>query len=389
MKINLYARVLFFVLLSVVMIATAFAFGDDSRFVLAATSILPVISARRNTRTRLVATIQPTAFPSITRIPIPRDFVYSKFLLRLTGSVTVAGGAGDGALVAEQPWSLLRSVRIEASSPSRPNVAEIRAGDFAALGVFNRFFAGTPPVAAVLAIPGIQAATPISAQCDIPFYIPRCGRLRDPFSNLLTAAINCHELASLDLVVEWGAGQGDMIFGGDRVITLNNIQLQVEAEEYLDDLSNVGRYAVNISRMIEFSSIAATTNFPVDLKRGFITRGVLIKQFTRPAGQTDHTPVNTVINAVSVMVNGIPKIQYASTGVAASGWLMLQAENRTVFGLEASPAGYAFLDFMSDGMLDRLSLGSDYTSIGLNLDINTIANSVMRVYPVEIVDRNQ
>lgn len=374
-------RISLFALLSIVLFAIC-SVATDHSYILAAASIIPV-AAQKNVRLRVIQNFQPAVYPQVgQRLQLPRDFVYSKFYLKMQCQVDIAAGGGaDGALNAEQPWSLIRNIQIVSSAPSRTTLAEIRNLDFAAMGVLDRIFSGTVDQVAALAAPGIQAATQIIAQCEVPFYLPRTVNPR-------AGALNTHELSALDMVVDWGTGT-DLITGGTRVITLSNGILQVSAEEYLDVPSNQAKYAVNLARTLEYPAVAASTQFPVDLKRGFPLRGVLIKTFTRAAGVVAHTPVDTKINAVSVMVNGVPKMQWASNGVVNSGWIALQAENKTMFGLEAVPAGYAFVDFMPDGQFDRLLRASDYTSIGLSLDVNTLADSVIRVYPIEIVDFNQ
>lgn len=380
MKIHILARICFFVLLSVLAVSAAWA-DHSGGFALAGATILPIMT-QKNRRTRLIATLQPTAWPSVQRVALPKDYVYSRFFLRMTGQVDVAAGGGaDGALAAEQPWSLIRQIRVEASSPNRPTVSEIVSSDLPALARMNYFFNGTANNAGALAAPGIQAATQISGGVEIPFYIPRCI---DPRKG----ALNTHELNSLDLVVQWGTDT-DLIIGGTRVTTLSNLQLQIHAEEYLDQNSNAARFAVNLSRFLEFSGVTANSAFPIDLKRGFLTRGVMIKQFTQAAGATHHTPVDTVINSVSLQVNGVAKYEALTNGLANSGWAALQNRNKRAYGLEAVPVGYGMVDLMEDGQLDCLMRSSDYTSIGLLLNTNTIADARIRIYPLELVDLNQ
>jgi hypothetical protein len=372
-------RIALFCLIAVIAVAIAYA-GND-HFALAATTILP-IAAQKNKRLRHIGTIAPSAFPQSVRFALPRDFVYNRIILRLTANVTVASGTSSGTLFSEQPWSLIRNIRLETAAAARSTIAELRNMDFAAMARLQSFFAGTPCDVAKLANGDAQSATAISCAVEVPFYLPRTVNPR-------ICALNTHELNSLDLVLDFGSISADLISGGDRTLTLANVQVQILAEEFMDAQSNAQKYAVNLARYIEFSAPAANTAFPVDLKRGFITRGVLLKQFTRASGVTAHTPVDTVINGLSVVVNGVPKLQYPSNGVSCSGWKALQAQNKSVYGLEIIPTGYAIMDFAEDGMLDGLMRSSDFSSIGLSLDINTVSDSVIRVYPLEIVDRNQ
>lgn len=341
-------------------------------------SIIPV--AGRNAKIRALETVQPSTLPSQTRTKIPRDFVFQDMILNMQAQMDISGGTTSGTVTAEQPFNLIRGVRLEANSPGRPTVAEIKNADFAALATLERIMNGTTAQNTALANGDVQAATIIDAKVELPFYIPRC---KSPFS----AALNCHELASLDLVIDWGS-ETDLVTGGDRTEALTNISCQVSAREWLSQEANAAKYAVNLTRYMEFTGLSQNSAYLVDLKRGLPIRGLLIKQFTRAAGTYPHVLVNSVINALKVEVNGIPKFEFASNGTANSGWNLLRSENKRIYSLETQLSGYAFIDFLEDGDLSGLIKTAEYTSINLSLDINTVSDSVIRVYPVEIVDRN-
>jgi hypothetical protein len=342
-------------------------------------TILP--AAMSNARQRALLTMQPTVFPSTTSRPIPRDFVYDAFKLSLAVQVDVAAGGGaDGALTAEQPMNIIREIRILGSSSSRASVAEIRKIDLAALRVLTGLLQHSLPIPAALAIPGIQAASQVGLAVEIPFYLPRCERPG-------VAALNSHELQSLDLEVDWGADT-DIITGGTRTTVFSNAILQLHGIERLEDLSNQTRFAVNMTRYQEITGVTANGRFPIEIKGTRILRGILIKQFTRAAGITFHTPVNTLINALTLEVNGTAKIEYRTNGRANSGWLLLQRDNDELYQV-VTPVGYGFIDLMRDGALSKLLRESDYTNLNLILDTNTVANGVIRAYLVEILDLSQ
>jgi hypothetical protein len=343
-----------------------------------ALTILP--AQMENDRFRQLLTMAPTVFPSTTREKIPRDFIYEAFKLAVAVQVDVAAGGGaDGVLNPEQPECLLRELRILAGSSSRANVAELRKIDVPALRVFTAMLQHAFPVHVALAIPGIQAATQISSIMEIPFYIPRSEKPG-------VAALNCHELQSLDIELDWG-NDVDLIAGGTRVQTLSNAIAQLSGAERLEDAANV-RYAVNLMRYQEFTGVTANSRFPVEIKGTRLLRGLGIKQFTRAAGVNAHTPVNTIINSVTLEINGTPKLQWLTNGRANSGWALLQADNTEHYQI-AIPTGYGLVDLMKKGGLAQLIRESDYTTVNLILDVNTIANGCLRIYPLEILDLAQ
>lgn len=360
---------------------------SGSVIALAGMSLVPAPALQKNRRFRFLKNFTP-ANPATgvaagpQRDTLPRDFIYNALKLRLRYQVDVAAGGGaDGALAAEQPWSLIRNLQVIASSSSRTKIAVIKDGDLRAQSILQGFLQHQLPNATGLAIPGIQAATICSAVVEIPFYIPRCANPR-------MGALNCHELNSLEVAIDWG-GDMDLIVGGTRVTTLTNIIAQFSADEFLDDLSNGSKYAINMLRKIELTGVTANTALTQKIEGTNLLRGFLIKQYTRPAGSTVPTPVDTLINGVRVDINGTPKIEYRSSGAANSGWNLLQRDNFDLYSCLAIPAGYAFLDLMRQGQFDELLRESDYTTIQLVLDVNTIANGCINIYPVELIDLNQ
>lgn len=383
-------RVIFFCVSILIMAAFAVAawFNDSGSVIaLAGVSLIPAPALQKNRRFRFLKNFAP-ANPATgiaagaQRDTLPRDFIYNALKLRLQYQVDVAAGGGaDGALAAEQPWSLIRNLQVIGSSSSRTKIANIKDGDLRAQSILQGFLQHQLPSATALAIPGIQAATICTAEVEIPFYLPRCANPR-------MAALNCHELSSLEVAIDWG-GDMDLIVGGTRVTTITNIIAQFHGDEFLDDLSNGTKYAINMLRKIELTGVTANTALTQKIEGTNLLRGFLIKQYTRPAGSTVPTPVDTIINGARIDINGTPKIEYRSSGAAASGWNLLQRDNWDLYSCTAIPVGYAFIDLMRQGQFDELLRESDFTTIQLVLDVNTIANGCINIYPVELIDINQ
>lgn len=336
---------------------------------------LPFSVVAKNLKTRHVDTV---AYPgngvaggqaAITRTRLPRNFVVQDINILVTGTVSVSGGSADGTLTPEQPLQLIRDVRIEGSSQSRPQVGEIKRGDAAALYRFAHFMKGTAGSITSLAAAGVQTNTAFSFDLEIDFEL---ARSIDPRMTLL----NTRELDSLDLVIQWEDSTG-LIYGGDRSVTINNCSAYIVAREYLDPGSLATAYGIHRFSSIEQAISAANTRLPIELKRGYLLRGLFIKQFTQGAVNY-HTPVTSIINAVSVEVNRDVKVSYPS-------WAQLVAENKYSYSIESMPTGYAFVDFMIDGKPDNLIDTRDFESVDLVLNVSAPSNARVRVYPIEIL----
>jgi hypothetical protein len=329
----------------------------------------------RNQKFRLIDTVQypgngvAAGVAAPTRTELPRTFVYQDLNLRFAGDLTIAGGAADGVLTPEQPLSLIRDIRIEASSGVRPSVGILKRADAAALFRLQHFLKGVQGELTVLALPGVQAASPINFDIEIDFELTRSA---DPRLTLL----NTRELTSLDLVIDWGIPE-DIENGGDRVKTINNMACTVSGREFLDPQSIIDRYGLHQTQFIERNITAATVRFPINLKRGFLLRGFLIKQFTQ-AAVNFHTPVATILNQVAIEVNREEKLRYNS-------FALLQADNKYTYKIEVMPAGYAFVDILQEGRLDTMIDTRDFEDVEVVLDVNAIANGRIRIYPIEII----
>jgi len=308
---------------------------------------------------------------AVTRDPLALGEVIRDLNILVVGDVTVAGGLADGALSPEQPLSLIRDLQIVGTSRTRPQVGQIKRSEVGALFQYLAMMKGTPGNRVNLAIPGLQAATPFLFDLEVDFELPRAI---DPRMTLL----NTMELQTLDLLIQWEDRNG-LINGGDRVVTINNCTATVQAREFVDDVTKAGTYGIHRFDFIEQAITAANAAFPIDIRRGFFLRGLLIKQFTQAPGVNFHTPVATVVTgAIQVSINRNPVLLYNS-------WAHLVSENKLTYGLEALPLGYAFIDFFTEGKLDTLIDTRIIESVELILGVAAPANARLRVYPVELI----
>lgn len=325
-----------------------------------------VNSTMKNDKLRLVETVQMPATASPTRTNLPITETIRRLFLRLSGTAT-EGGVGDGTLTAEGVLSLIRNIRVSGTSSSRPEIGHIKNADLAGLYTLQTFLKGiSQAILQPTPIAKGSVASPFSVSLPIDFEMPFS---QDPRQTLL----NTSELTSLALEVDWGAVT-DMI-GGLGTWTLPTCSLEVYADEFVDDHSKGARYGLNQFSFIETATASANTRLTIDLKRGYMLRGLLVKQFTRTAFA--HTPVATVINTVGLEVNREVR--------KAVSFAALQDMNRDAYQMATVPTGYAFLDLMPEGRYDTIVDTRQFRDVNVVLNVNAVANSFVRVYPVEII----
>lgn len=320
----------------------------------------------KNEKFRNIETVQKPATAQVTRTVLPITEVMRKLVLTLTGTLT-EGGIADGTLTPEGILSLIRSITVEATSSSRREVGKIKSADFASMFILQNFLRGTPPDRLVpTPIIKSSAATPFRVQLPIDFEMPFS---QDPRQTLL----NTTELTSLSLLTEWGDAS-DIFSTGTW--TFPTCSLRVSSSEFVDSGMKANRYGLNQLSFLEYVTTSTNSRLAIDLKRGYLLRGLLIKQFTR-SGVYYHTPVETVINQVSLELNREVKKTYT--------FKELQGQNKEQFQMASVPTGYAFLDLMPEGRFDTVVDTREYRDVYVILDVTGVANSLVRVYPVEII----
>ncbi len=319
----------------------------------------------RNEKFRTVETVQKPAVASPTRTILPITEVIRGLSLVLSGTLT-QDGANDGTATPENMLSLIRNITIEATSSSRREVGKLKNGDFAAMYQLASFLKGTPPsYLAPASILKAAANQPFRAALPIDFEM---AFSQDPRQTLL----NTTELTSLSMIVDWGDATDIQSVG---VPTFPICTLEVNAKEFVEPDSKTKKYGLNQFSFIEAVTTSANTRLAIDLKRGYLLRGLLIKQFTRTGYPM--TPVSTVVNSVALELNREVRKKY--------NWNTLQADNKEQFQLASIPTGYAFLDLMPEGRYDSIVNTQEFRDVYVILDVNGVANSYVRVYPVEII----
>lgn len=161
------------------------------------------------------------------RVDLPTGVNIHAIRMRLSAIVTVAGGAADGVLQTEGIQRFLRNVRVEHDGADLvPNISGRQLAQIYARNVGQITAPGN------LAIPGVQAGTPVFATFLIPFSrqynvkpIDTCLPGILPVTQTLAAFVE------FDATVSNAAsdlGTGALIIGGDRTVTLANVSLVIE-----------------------------------------------------------------------------------------------------------------------------------------------------------------
>lgn len=322
-----------------------------------------------NEKFRVVDTIQPSlTVAGPTRTQIPRTEAIRSLSLRISGTATEADVAA-GTLTAEALLSLLRNVRIEATSGKRRNVGVIKNGDAAAMyRLWSMLYGQTLDYLEITPITKAAAASPFRFTLPIPFEMPFSEDSRQ-------SLLNGTELESLDLLIDWGLTT-DILSTGTWAF--NTLTCQVSINEFVDAQTKLGRYSINKMSYQEEPTTATNSRLAFKLNPGFMLRGILLKQFTRTA--YPHTPVSTVINTAALELNREVKFSY--------DWNVLQAQNVKDYGL-AAVTGYAFIDCMREGRYDTIVDTAQYENVEVVLNVNGVANSYVRAYPIEMIPANR
>lgn len=333
-------------------------------------------------KNRFHDTAQAPAIPGPTRTKLPETEVLQDLTLNLNGTVTVVEGGGKkhGTMVPEGILSLIRSVTIDGSSSTRKGFSKFKYADFAAFYRLQQFLEAFNSTITQPYAPGadfaVGAALPFSVSVPIDFQMPHSS---DPRRTLLKAS----ETTSLNLVLDWGRDMDLVTTGYDSTITFPTLSCKVSVREYTDGTFKDPKmqFGIHSFTFLEQAIAAANTRLLVDLKRGYLLRGFLIKCYTQAAGIFYHTPVDTILNSVALELNRDPVKYYDS-------WAELQDHNMKQYGMAARVPGYAFVDLMPDGRYDTIVDTRQFRDVNVVLNVNAIVNGIVRIYPVEMIPPN-
>jgi hypothetical protein len=271
--------------------------------------------------------------------------------------------AGSGALGAEQPLSVIRSIELQ-GSPS----GLIKRADAAAMFRLQHILKGTP---------GFLTALTSVATTNFEFHLDLDFELEGIWGSERDTLLRGKDYSSLDLVINWG-DKSDII-GGATTWALSAVQAILFAHEYRDpeSLNPPKPYKLHRVQYEEEPVPSATSQFEMLLRGKNVLRGVLIKQFTRAAGITCHTPVNTIINGVKLELDSDSRENWTP-------YSTLRGDNKVSFSIETPATGYAFLDLMRGTRAKEINVNR-YATPRLLFDVNAVSDGYIRIYPIEVV----
>lgn len=310
----------------------------------------------------------PTTLPGTTRTDLGLTEVMQYLNLYLSGEFDVAGGGADGVFTPEGTLSLISEIRLIGTSKTGRNVGIIKRFDFAAAYQLAGFLSGVLGYRETPAVITKGSTPEFAVDSQLDFQMQHST---DPRKTLL----KCGEFSALTLECDWRP-YTDVFSAGTITTGGAGISLRVSARQFTDLASKQGKYGIHIGSYQEKAVVAATSDFTFDVKRGYYLRGIMVKTFTRNA-VIYHTPVDTVINSLTLKCDKKERKHFDSIGV-------LKAENQQTY--KFTPAtGYSFIDLMPDRRYDNLLNERAFGNVELTLDVNAVANSVVRIYPVEIM----
>jgi len=150
--------------------------------------------------------------------------------------------------------------------------------------------------------------------------------------------------------------------------------IEVYAREFIDDQAKALQYSLSRRDLIEQAVSSSNQNMQIDLRRGFVTRGILVHAFNRESMAI--IPNDQIIRSITLNVNR--EIKHSMT------WDALKNINKNDYGITC-PAGTAYLDLIADGQLDGLVNTALFQDVSLTLDVNGGATNVIQLYPSELI----
>jgi hypothetical protein len=340
-----------------------------------------------------VGTLTPTigANAQDLKLDLPRDQWLAGLLLRIAGTLTIAGGATNGTLHDENPMSLLDRIQIEGTGGFKPEILKSLRGPIAYRRhhLFEGVEAGgTAPIASA----AVQTATAFSALIPIWFMLP--GR-NLPSELKVWSALNPREFDQLVLTLTFGTPAA-FINGGDRTTTVPTASVEVTALQIRNMKPLLmGGKVMRPYRFLETQLFQETTSAIVaDLSAQYVTalgvgrqyRDLLIRTTNEAANARQ--PVDDTISRLILQASETKILDFRSR----NAWV---ERHKQAVGLQAATlvsglntlssrvnpvVGYNMFDFMRDGrfdgVLDTRRFTGSGTSLRLYRDIETASARV-------------
>ena len=310
-------------------------------------------------------------------LPLPRNYAYRKLYLKLIAQLDCAAGASAGTPKDSCPAQLISSIEIRANGRD-----VVKKFDMETLHRMNQIrYSNRPWLDSLPSGYAEQSNVEVGIHAIIDFEMWRAIR---PIDTLLDSA----GMATLELIVTFGAGNDVMTDAFDGTISVDSATLYVAALEAVGVPAGT-TFMVNKEYQIRSIITAASNNHQIQLPVGNLYRSFVIKT------HSDGVQVDTILNNIQLKA-GTEVFKNRIAG-------FLQMDNRLEYGLvipddnasggavdnyylEHILEGYYVLEFVKDGLLTEALDTSRLSSLELLLDVNAPGTTdVIDIYPVELV----
>lgn len=309
-------------------------------------------------------------------LQLPRNYAYRKIYLKLEAQVDVAG-ATAGNPKDSCPAQLISSIELRANGRD-----VIKRIDFETLHRLTQMRYGVRPF--IDSLPSgfaVQSNVVVGAHAILDFEMWRAAK---PIDTLLDSA----GLATLDLIVTFGAGANIMTDAFNGTITVDSATLYVSSLEAVGVPAGT-MFMLNKEYQIRSQVNAASTNHQINLPVGNNYRSIVLKT------HSNGVQVDTILNNIQLK---------AGTEVFKNRTArLLQCDNRVELGMEVPEdngsagavdhyyqettlEGYYLLEFVKDGRLTEMLNTGKLSSLELLLDVSHPGTTdFIDVYPCEVV----
>jgi hypothetical protein len=295
---------------------------------------------------------------------------YERFVLRLTGTLTISGGTTDGTPVFENPRTLIKAVQVVVTGLTGDTFIDIPLTDLVVLSHFIGRRPGMDPSETPI-LSGAVGTYTFGGDYVIPFAL-------EDMSNPYRGFFAANRYAQVRLRLQFGT-TADLVSGGDRTLAISACNVDVWVREYSFDqrFETANDLLLHQRVNVKQQSInaVAQTNFDLEIPRtASYLRGILLKQYT-DIPETPITSLLTLEQQVTLILNDTDrKFEYT--------WEQLIRKNREVYVRGSSspwPVGYAFIDLAPNGDFSNLINMLNFQKMVVRIDNNSVANAFVRM----------
>lgn len=293
-------------------------------------------------------------------IDLPADAVYSHLVLRLSGTLDVAGGTGAGTIHPEGPYTLLRKVQIIVNGRTELDLD----GQF--WRALTEIWFSHPPRTTNVASLAAAASNPFEGFLIIPFVSPKSVV---PWNTAFPA--NAVIKNGFSLRVEWG-NLNSLADGEDGALSFS-VSPTLEVMRAISREPN-RIFQAQTQMLQKGQAISATGNHRVTLPQNVAIRALLLRteggsgDFASGVAQSGILTDFTLTSA-----SGLKNYDQITDD-------LLREESRLFGDLAAADqfAGYHYVEFAENGKL-RLALRTrDLNDPALTLNIGSVAAGNVR-----------